>query len=39
MNKCLNLVLIGVIFVFLFVSRCFAEDLTITTYYPSPYGS
>lgn len=28
-----------VIFIFGLFSLCFAEDITITTYYPSPYGS
>ncbi|MDD3988280.1 MAG: hypothetical protein PHC93_04950 [Candidatus Omnitrophica bacterium] len=27
------------LFIFVFISVLFAEDITITTYYPSPYGS
>ncbi|MDP2940409.1 MAG: hypothetical protein Q8O13_10120 [Candidatus Omnitrophota bacterium] len=25
-------------FIFIFIATCFAEDITITTYYPAPYG-
>jgi len=41
MIRLLNLVLIAIVFCFLFVCKSFAvdESLTITTYYPSPYGS
>ena len=38
MFKKILLVVIGFIFVVTVIHLCFAERLTITTYYPSPYG-
>ena len=38
MFKKILLVVIGFIFVVTVLHLCFAERLTITTYYPSPYG-
>ncbi len=38
MPKKLLLTLVAFIFVIALIHLCFAERLTITTYYPSPYG-
>ena len=40
MSKLLNLIAITVVFIFILFSLSLAqEQITITTYYPSPYGS
>ena len=38
MLKNLLLVLTGIVLGLTLINLCFAEKLTITTYYPSPYG-
>lgn len=40
MSKLLNLIAITIVFIFILFSLSLAEEqITITTYYPSPYGS
>ncbi len=39
MKKLLNLTGLGLFFIFGLFSLSFSEDVTITTYYPSPYGN
>ncbi|MDP3142690.1 MAG: tail fiber domain-containing protein [Candidatus Omnitrophota bacterium] len=39
MSKGFNILSLSVILFLVLFSVCFAEDITITTYYPAPYGS